>query len=125
MLKTQLLSFFLLLIFSANSFAGTCAEKFSWLPNEDSDAVTGYRIYYGSVDMGPYPNMIEVIDTTVVNGRIYATVHDLECGFEYHFVCVAYNSFGESNNSLQVTVVAGQGDFPWILFWPAILNHQR
>jgi hypothetical protein len=115
---------YLVIIFvciSVNSFAG-CTENFSWLPNQKSDMVIGYRIYYGLSNLGPYP-MVSEINNPTIDSRIYASVSGLECGVEYYFVCVAYNSLGESENSIQVAVIAGENKFKWTLFLPAIINN--
>lgn len=111
----------LLVLFSANDGYSECSEKFSWLPNNPEDQVIGYRVYYGTSNMGPYPMMKEVAPVQV-DGRVYTTVNDLECRVLYYFVCVAYNDLAESDPSLQLSVVAGRGKFPWNLFMPAILN---
>lgn len=117
----------LLLTISVNSLAGECTEKFSWLPNHDTDTanVKGYRIYYGTTDLGPYPMVIDITDTSTIDGRIHGSVAGLECGIRYHFVCVAYNDTGESNHSLQVTTIAGQSGFPWVLLVPVFVNPQN
>lgn len=104
------------------SFAGNCSEQFSWIPN--TDAVNGYRIYYGLNNLGPYPNVVEIVDIEPINGRIYWTVSGLECGYTYFFVCVAYNEIAESDYSIQVKVVAGKSSFPWELFIPAIISQK-
>lgn len=118
---------FLILVSSANyvnSFAGECTESFSWFPNQE-ESLIGYRIYYGTSDMGPYPMVHDTTDLTEVDGRIHTSVSGLECGTKYYFVCVAYNSLVESDNSLQVSTVAGRSNFHWELFIPAIINQRR
>ena len=95
---------FCFLIFS-QAHAGDCIETFSWLPNTESD-VTGYKIYYGQTDNGPYPNVVNIGNPVLVDGRIKGTVTGLECGQAYYFVCVAVTGDGmESPYSTQVSVV--------------------
>jgi hypothetical protein len=104
----------------ANVVAG-CTENFSWLPNDERE-VLGYRIYYGTTNLGPYPMLSEIYNPGPKDGRIFASVSGLECGTRYYFVCVAYNDYGESVNSIQVTVIAGKRPFKLSLFMPAIIN---
>lgn len=83
----------------------TCSETFSWAPNTESN-ITGYKIYYGTADNGPYPNFVNVSSTALVNGRIQGTVVGLVCGQQYYFVCVAVNSANlESAYSTQAAVI--------------------
>jgi len=65
--------------------------------------VTGYRIYYGT-SQGNYPNKIDVGNVTdyVVTG--------LEEGVTYYFVARAYNQYGESENSNEVTWASSSTD---------------
>lgn len=111
----------MLICLSINAVAG-CTENFSWLPNEER-GVLGYRIYYGTTNLGPYPMSSEIYNPVPKDGRIFASVSGLECGTRYYFVCVAYNSIGESQNSQQLSVVVGSSGFNWNLFLPAIINN--
>ena len=73
--------------------AANCTETFSWLPNTESN-ITGYKIYYGETEGGPYPNVVDVGKPGPVDGRIKATIYVLTCGQQYYFVCVAVNKAG-------------------------------
>jgi hypothetical protein len=78
-----------LLLFGGNA-AAQCSETFSWLPNSEPD-VTGYKIYYGQSQGGPYPDWVVVGNPAPVDGRIHATVEGLVCDQAYYMVCVAIN----------------------------------
>ncbi|MCP3928429.1 MAG: DNRLRE domain-containing protein [Bacteroidetes bacterium] len=94
---------FCLFLFCGTAMAD-CTETFSWIPNAESN-ITGYKIYYGQVDNGPYPNIVDVDNPELLDGRIYGTVTGLTCGEQYYFVCVAVNEAGiESGYSDQVIV---------------------
>ncbi|MCD4720921.1 MAG: fibronectin type III domain-containing protein [Desulfobacula sp.] len=81
-----------------------CVEIFSWLPNSESN-ITGYKIYYGQTNGGPYPNVVNVGKPAPVEGRIHGTVPGLTCGQQYYFVCVAVNDADiESAYSTQADV---------------------
>jgi hypothetical protein len=70
--------------------------------NEDGTPLTdlaGFMVYYGTVDGGPYPTGIQIVDET-------ATTHTITGLAEgtYYFVSTAYNSAGvESDFSNQVS----------------------
>ena len=90
---------------AAVAFAADCTQKFSWLPNSETD-IAGYKIHYGLTNGGPYPSTVNVVAPTPVNGRILGEVPGLICGNNYYFVCTAYNSAGlESGYSTQVGVL--------------------
>lgn len=104
--------FFVCLVCFTSSFAtaSVCTEKFSWLPNSESDIV-GYKIKYGLTDGGPYSSEVNVGNPTPVDGRIYGEVPGLECGQQYYFVCTAYDADGdESDFSPQVSVLTVDAD---------------
>lgn len=84
------------------AFAADCTQRFSWLPNPGSD-IAGYKIYYGSTNGGPYPNAVDIVAPTPVDGRILGEVTGIICDETYYFVCTAYNTTGvESAYSPQV-----------------------
>lgn len=96
------------------AFAADCTERFSWLPNADSD-IAGYKIHYGLTNGGPYPNAVDVVNDALTDGRILGVVPNLVCDESYYFVATAYNSAGmESAFSPQVDLfvtapVSGEG----------------
>ncbi len=86
-----------------------CVETFSWLPNNESN-ITGYKIYYGQTNGGPYPDVVNVGKPAPVDGRIQGTVPGLTCDQQYYFVCVAVNDANlESPYSSQVAVIPDSG----------------
>ncbi|MEZ5329490.1 MAG: cadherin-like domain-containing protein [Verrucomicrobiales bacterium] len=72
--------------FCSHAFADATV-KLAWDPNPESDDVTGYRVYYGTVE-GIYPNDVDAGNTT------NATVSGLIDGRKYFFVVTAYNASG-------------------------------
>jgi Putative metal-binding motif len=84
---------FCFFLFCETAAAEDCNETFSWLPNTELN-ITGYKIYYGETEGGPYPNAVDVGNPWPVDGRIYATITVLTCGQLYYFVCVAVNDIG-------------------------------
>lgn len=78
--------------FPSHAIAGSdCSSRFSWLPYSGA---ASYRIYYGNDANGPYPYFVNILDTTLVNGRIYGEVTGLTCGSNYFFICKAVDSSG-------------------------------
>jgi len=75
----------------------------AWDPS--SGTVTGYRIYYGT-SSGSYPNKVDVGNVTE------CTISNLQEGVTYYFVARAYNDYGESGNSNEVSWTAGDTDPP-------------
>ncbi len=73
----------------------------AWAPS--SGEVTGYRLYYGT-SPGNHPNKIEVGNVTdyVVTG--------LKDGVTYYFVARAYNAYGESADSNELTWTSSVSD---------------
>jgi hypothetical protein len=97
--------FFLL----SGTASADCIETFSWLPNTESN-ITGYKIYYGQDNGGPYSNVVDVGKPALVDGRIHGTVTGLTCGQQYYFVCVAVNDANiESTYSSQAAVIPNSG----------------
>lgn len=74
--------------------------RFSWLPN--TDAVTGYKIYYGT-ETGNYTESVDVGNPEPVDGRIIGTVTGIPYGQEYFFAAAAYNPAQESGYSNEVS----------------------
>jgi len=62
-----------------------------------SGVVDSYRIYYGSILGGPYPNLLVEVGSTTTD--CYATLDE---GLTYYLVVRAYNIYGESGNSNEV-----------------------
>ncbi|WP_319548762.1 hypothetical protein [Desulfogranum marinum] len=84
------------------TFAATCTEQFSWIPNTGAD-IKGYKIHYGLTSGGPYTGSVDVGNPTPVNGRMIAVVPSLTCGKNYYFVATSYDKTGtKSNYSNQV-----------------------
>ncbi len=89
-------AFISFLLASNSLYAATI--HLAWDPS--SGTVNGYRIYYGT-SSGNYPNRVEVGNVTE------CTISDLQDGITYYFVARAYNDYGESGNSNEVTWTAG------------------
>jgi len=69
----------------------------AWNPSSSS-GIAGYRLYYGPYNNGPYPNYIDVGNTTT------ATIPNLAAGQTYYFVVTDYNTVGlQSAPSNQVS----------------------
>ena len=86
-----------LFIFSATLVIAATPDNsvtFSWLPNPESEQVTGYRIHYGTTAGGPYPETFDAGKPAPINGRIQATVYNLTPGKTYYFTATAYNAKG-------------------------------
>ena len=88
-----LLILFLTLFFS--SIESTAQIKLGWDPNPEPD-VAGYRLYYGTASEA-YTHRINVGNVTT-----YA-LHGLSYGVTYYFALTAYNQFGESDYSNEVS----------------------
>ena len=95
------------IFFSATvTFAADCTEKFSWLPNSESN-ITEYVIHYGLTDGGLYSDKVSIGNPVPVDGRIWGEVPGLVCDEQYYFVCTALNDAGlESSFSDQVDLIA-------------------
>lgn len=101
-MKVFIMAILGLIISAVTTFAADCTQKFSWLPNAETD-IAGYKIHYGLTNGGPYPSIVNIAAPTPVDGRILGEVPGLICGNTYYFVCSAYNSTGlESDFSTQV-----------------------
>jgi len=68
-----------------------CSVEFSWSPNPES-FVTGYKIYYGTSQGGPYNFVVDVGNPAPVDGLIHGTVNGLVEGNTYYFVATAYDA---------------------------------
>jgi hypothetical protein len=71
--------------------------SFSWLANNDSGITAGYMLHYGTSSR-EYTDSIDVGSPTPTNGRIYASVDQLEAGKTYFFTVTAYNSAGSQSS---------------------------
>jgi len=89
-----LLSAIFILLFSSIAFGAEA--HFSWQANPSSDNIIGYRIYYGT-SQGNYPEKVECGNVTDY------TVSGLVEDVTYYLVARAYNQYGESTNSNEVT----------------------
>jgi PKD repeat protein len=69
--------------------------------------VDGYRIYYGSSNEGPYPNLL-----AQVRGTTTEYTATLDEGLTYYLVALAYNDYGESGNSNEVKWPSGYQNQP-------------
>lgn len=78
---------------NGTAVAEDCTENFSWLLNTESN-IAGYKIYYGQIEGGPYPNAVDIGNPEPLDSRICATIPVLTCGQPYYFVCVAVNDDG-------------------------------
>jgi len=97
----KVLFFIIICFFSCTVQAFSADLRLLW--DAASGEVTGYRIYYGTAS-GSHPNMIDVGNTTSF------TVTGLESGTTYYFVCRAYNQYGESGDSDEITWSAPVND---------------
>lgn len=77
------------------------AESFlEW--GDSSGVVEGYRIYYGTVS-GNYPNSKDVAKVNRFSlDRILKEI-SYQCNTRYYFVVKAYNQYGESDNSSEIS----------------------
>ncbi|MBV5327446.1 MAG: fibronectin type III domain-containing protein [Chlorobium sp.] len=87
------LAVFLLSPISANSWAAECT--FSWLPNTESN-LAGYKIHYGTASKS-YPITIDIGKPALVDGRVTATVSNLNNGVTYYFAATAYDTTGQQS----------------------------
>lgn len=69
---------------------------FSW--GMSTGNVTGYRIYWGESKGGPYSNRLCEVNSLQLGYTV-----SLNNEQQYHLVCRAYNQYGESGNSNEVT----------------------
>lgn len=65
---------------------------FSW--GESTGEVEGYRIYWGTVEGGPYPHRLCDVDAMT-----HDHISSLDREQQHYLVCRAYNIHGESGNS--------------------------
>ena len=89
--RIYLFSFIIMLL--SCGLAGAAQVSFSWLPNSADDSAVGYKIHYG-VSIGEYTKSVDVGYPAIVNGRVHATVYNLEENQTYYFVVTAYNIDG-------------------------------
>jgi len=73
-------------------FAAFASPFLQW--DASTGEVTGYRVYYGTTQNGPYPASYEVATTSCDMANL-----PLQQNETYYFVVRAYNSAGESGNS--------------------------
>lgn len=93
-----LILIFLVLFFCSPVSAADVS--FSWLPNPES-TVTGYKIYQGT-ESRVYTSSTDVGKPDAVDGRVHATVSDVEAGRTY-FAATAYSDEDESDYSTEVS----------------------
>ena len=80
-----------------------CSVEFSWSSNPES-FVTGYKIYYGTSQGGPYSFVVDAGNPAPVDGLIHGTVSGLTDGNTYYFVATAYAEDGlESDPCAEVS----------------------
>ncbi len=89
-----------------------CSVEFGWLPNPES-FVTGYNIYYGTSQGGPYSFVVDAGNPAPVDGLINGTVSGLTEGNTYYFVATAYDADGnESAPCAEVSYTCPGGSSP-------------
>lgn len=92
--KMIILGIGLLFCVSIPSIGFAAGVTLAW--DASSGEVNGYRIYYGT-SQGTYPSSVDTGNVTE-----YALT-GLQDGTTYYFVARAYNDFGESENSNEVS----------------------
>ena len=90
---TCLILFILLVLFP---FDSTAQIKLAWDPPETDSSVIGYKVYYGTASR-TYTVRIKVGNVTTY------MMHRLSHGVTYYFAVTAYNRFGESGYSNEVS----------------------
>jgi hypothetical protein len=105
---------FLFLVFSLFfvSYSFAAEVHFQW--GTSSGVVDGYRIYYGSSNEGPYPNLLDQVGGTTT--ECFASLNE---GQEYYLVVRAFNDYGESGNSNEIKWPSDEGDSNTIVFGDA------
>jgi len=99
------------LVSSGTAFA-ECSVDFSWSPNPES-FVTGYNIYYGTSQGGPYSFVVNAGNPAPVDGLIHGTVSGLTDGNTYYFVATAYAEDGlESDSCAEVSYTCPDSSSP-------------
>ncbi len=89
-----------------------CSVEFSWSPNPES-FVTGYNIYYGTSQGGPYSFVVNAGNPAPVDGLIHGTVSGLTNGNTYYFVATAYDADeNESVPSAEVSYTCPDAPLP-------------
>ena len=99
-MKNKTLCLFFLICFGLILVPVAMAAEVHLAWDPSSGEVDGYRIYYGT-SPGSHPTRVEVGDATdyVVTG--------LEDGRTYYFVVRAYNQYGESGDSNEISWYSG------------------
>jgi fibronectin type 3 domain-containing protein len=84
------------------ALAGNTQARLTWTPVLGA---AGYNLKRGIADGGPYTNAVVSTSTNGVDT-------DLVNGTTYYYVVSAFNSIGESTNSLQVSVIPATSGTP-------------
>jgi len=91
-LSVALAAILMMVVMASSSVAlAECSVEFSWSPNPES-FVTGYNIYYGTSQGGPYSFVVNDGNPAPVDGLIHGTVSGLTEGNTYYFVATAYDA---------------------------------
>lgn len=99
MFNRQILPGILILIFIVAAPCSAFASPFlQW--DASTGEVTGYRVYYGTTQGGPYPASREVASNSCNCDMVNLSLQEKTT---YYFVVRAYNAAGESGNSNEAT----------------------
>ena len=98
-LSTAFFTLFQLVIFFSNSFAAEVS--LAWNPSTGNP--DGYRIHYGT-SSGNYGQMIDVGNITEY------TISGLNSDVTYYFVTSAYNDYGQSGYSNEISWIYSAND---------------
>lgn len=74
-----------------------------WDPNDPSEHVTGYRIYWRQQGLPIFTNNIDVVIDANGVVKTDVVINGLKQKTTYEFVVTAYNDFGESQPSVMVS----------------------
>ena len=85
----------ILVLIMVAPFSAFASPFLQW--DASTGEVTGYRVYYGTTQGGPYTGQYEVATTSCDIANL-----PLQENRTYYFVVRAYNAAGESGNSNEV-----------------------